>query len=147
MILSGGGHIIFRQCCKSILQKYVLPQHVGPEIFAVKGCLKTKSWCRCCKGRVADGGGGGLSCGGGGGGGVIICSGGGGLNGGGGDGLRSDGGGLNGGGGGGGVITCGGDDGGDGAFPSFRVHFADAALRHPFGKTSLGNRHTGLYAC
>lgn len=33
------------------------------------------------------------------------------------------------------------------ASPIFRARFSDAALRHPFGKTSHGNRYTELYAC
>jgi hypothetical protein len=77
---SGAGEIMVKQHCNTFFMKYVFPQEVGPETFAVKGCLKTKSCCRGCgDGGSVDGGssgGGGVNpdgCGGGGVGDVISC--------------------------------------------------------------------------
>lgn len=127
------------------MQKYVLPQHVVPEIFAVKGCLKTKPCCRCWEGTVIDGW---VGCVG-----VTFCSGGG----------------VNSCGGGGNYCLAAWTPAAAGTlaaaagtpavaalfflpppfhfFPLFRVHCVDAALRHLFAKTILGNRYNELYTC
>ena len=49
IIICGVGEIILVHCWSNVFTKKVFPHDVGPEISAVKGCLKTKA---------ADGGGG-----------------------------------------------------------------------------------------
>jgi hypothetical protein len=43
-ILCGGGTILVRQFCSSVLTKYVFPQPVGPVMFAVNGCWNRNSF-------------------------------------------------------------------------------------------------------